>query len=58
MKQRRLKVQPRTRVSYGKEASHFVELRLVGTWLQKAGFCAGDYVNVNLEEEKLVITKN
>jgi len=37
-------------------ASHYPEIRLMGKWLSDCGFKAGQYINIVIEQNKLVIT--
>lgn len=32
-------------------------INLSGNWLEEAGFCISDYVNVSIEKNRIIITK-
>ena len=53
--QRYLKVSEYSAYSYKTPAPY---IRMIGRWLEKAGFGIGDYIVVDIEDGKLVITKD
>lgn len=42
----------------GGTINHYPEIRLIGKWLADWGFQSGQYVDVTIEQDKLIITHN
>jgi hypothetical protein len=56
----KLKLTSRTIRVYGKCAAHYRRrpwVTMTGLWLEQADFKPGDYVNIEVEEGKLTLTR-
>lgn len=55
---RRLKIQPRHIPRSYHRYIIFPEIRLCGKWLQKIGFHYGNFVTIEHQQNKIIITTN
>jgi toxic protein SymE len=55
---RRLKIQPKTISRRDHRYVIFPEIRLCGKWLQKIGFNYGNFVTIEQQQNKIIITTN
>jgi hypothetical protein len=53
--QKQVKLQPKRRL-LAYDEKQVPELRISGVWLEKAGFKAGQKVNIEIRDEQLIIT--
>ncbi|MEN2398974.1 SymE family type I addiction module toxin [Flavobacterium sp. MC2016-06] len=58
LKQRRLKIQPKHIARSYNRYVVFPEIRLCGKWLQDIGFNQGNFVTIEHQENKIIITAN
>lgn len=55
---RRLKIQPKYIARSDHRYVIFPEIRLCGKWLQKIGFNYGNFVTIEHQQNKIIITTN